>query len=208
MRTPVAVGGGKASKGRTASRGSPVRAGRKRDEPQDRQRDATGPHGRGGGSRRGGEKPRGRNVDGRVAALVPKVGWRHPAGSGLRAPRRWRGDLWTTPGEETRHFGAGSRGPGGAGKDGTKVRRVAHKPMQVEACGPVEGPSRARMRKRPKAVEGGGEGQPSHDFDRVFPPRDASRQTGCRARTLRRRGLGDELCAPVRRGDRLLRQLG
>jgi len=37
---------------------------RKRDEPQDRQRDATSPHPPGGGSRRGGAKPRGRNASG------------------------------------------------------------------------------------------------------------------------------------------------
>jgi hypothetical protein len=80
----------------------------------------------------------------------------------------------------------GSQGPGRAGQDGTKVRRVAHPPMQVEECGPVEGPSRARACKRLKAVEGGGEGQRSHDFDRVFPPREASRRCGCRARTLQR----------------------
>ena len=78
--------------------------------------------------------------------------------------------------------------------EGQEGRAFPH--CKVGACGPVEGPSRAGMRKCPKAVEGGGEGQPSHDFDRVFPPREASRQTGCRARTLRRRALGDERRAP------------
>jgi len=43
---------------------------------------------------------------------------------------------------------AGSQGLEGAGKDGTKVRRVAHSPMKVEECGPIEGPSRARTRER------------------------------------------------------------
>jgi hypothetical protein len=53
----------------------------------------------------------------------------------------------------------GSQGPEGVGKDGTKVRRVAQSPMEMEDRGPVEGPSRTRTRERPKVVEGGGEGQ-------------------------------------------------
>ena len=38
----------------------------------------------------------------------------------------------------------GSQGPGRAGKDGTKVRRVARSTMKVAERGPIEGPSRAR----------------------------------------------------------------
>lgn len=72
----------------------------------------------------------------------------------------------------------GSQGPGGAGKDGTKVRRVARFTMQVAESGPIEGPSRAGMRKRPKAEEGDGEGQRNQHFDRIFPPREASRHAG------------------------------
>jgi hypothetical protein len=54
----------------------------------------------------------------------------------------------------------GSQGPGRAGQDGTKVRRVARFIMQVVERGPIEGPSRARVRASvSKAVEGGGEGQ-------------------------------------------------
>jgi hypothetical protein len=53
----------------------------------------------------------------------------------------------------------GSQGPEGAGKDGTKVRRVARFIMKVVERGPIEGPSGARTCKRPKAVEGGGESQ-------------------------------------------------
>jgi len=82
----------------------------------------------------------------------------------------------------------GSQGPGRAGKDGTKVRRVARFTMKVEESGPIEGPSRAGTRERPKAEEGGGEGQPNHDFDRVFPPREASRRCGIWARTQVLRG--------------------
>jgi len=53
----------------------------------------------------------------------------------------------------------GSQGPGRAGRDGTKVRRVARFTMQVVERGPIEGPSGARVREHPKAVEGGGESQ-------------------------------------------------
>jgi hypothetical protein len=53
----------------------------------------------------------------------------------------------------------GSQGPGGVGQAGTKVRRVARFFMQMKERGPIEGPSRARTRECPKAVEGGGEGQ-------------------------------------------------
>jgi len=86
-----------------ASRGIPFRDGRKRGEPQDRQRPATRSQGRGGTNRRGGGKPRGRRADGKRLS--------HPEGSarsggdaqpdepGSPTPRlvRWRGDLWTTP---------------------------------------------------------------------------------------------------------------
>jgi hypothetical protein len=44
----------------------------------------------------------------------------------------------------------GSQGPGRAGKDGTKVRRVARFTMKVVESGPIEGPSRARARERPR----------------------------------------------------------
>jgi hypothetical protein len=44
----------------------------------------------------------------------------------------------------------GSQGPGRDGKAGTKVRRVARFTMKVVESGPIEGPSRARARKRPR----------------------------------------------------------
>jgi len=101
-----AVGGGKASKGRMAWRGSRFRDRWKRDEPQDRQRDETSPRDRRGASRRGGVKPRGRNAGG--------------CGNPLRRPRKRPGvdssvdvdggaDLWTTPGEETRRCESSGR---------------------------------------------------------------------------------------------------
>lgn len=46
---------------------------RKRDEPHDRQRDATSPRSSGGASRRGGGKPRGRNTNGSVGTDSPKA---------------------------------------------------------------------------------------------------------------------------------------
>jgi len=77
-RSPAAVSGGKASKGRNASRGSAgardgtARKGRngarhrpKRDEPQGRQCAARRASRQGGANRRGGARPRGRNTDGK-----------------------------------------------------------------------------------------------------------------------------------------------
>jgi hypothetical protein len=49
----------------------------------------------------------------------------------------------------------GSQGPGRAGKDGTKVRRVARFIMQVVERGPIEGPSRARTRVSGSEGRGG-----------------------------------------------------
>jgi len=51
---------------KVASRGSPFRDGVKRGEPQDRQQGATPLQGRGGTTRRGGEKPRGRYAGGKA----------------------------------------------------------------------------------------------------------------------------------------------
>jgi hypothetical protein len=56
---------GKLRRAAGASRGIPFRDGRKRGEPQDRQRPAIRSRGRGGTNRRGGEKPRGRRADGK-----------------------------------------------------------------------------------------------------------------------------------------------
>jgi hypothetical protein len=53
--------GEQSSVGRESIAGKPVRCRRKRDEPHGREQGATNLHGRGGASRRGGEKPRGRN---------------------------------------------------------------------------------------------------------------------------------------------------
>jgi len=77
-RSSAAVFGGKASKGRNASRGSAgarvrsTRKGRldachrlKRDEPQGRQCAAIRASRQGGANRRGGARPRGRNTDGK-----------------------------------------------------------------------------------------------------------------------------------------------
>jgi hypothetical protein len=81
------------------------------------------------------------------------------------------------------------------------------------------GPGVTRERG-PKAVEGGGERQRSHDVDRVFPPREASRRCGHRARTLWRArsarsgrhigavewSFGFAPACPVARGRRLSRR--
>jgi hypothetical protein len=52
------------SEGRNGIAGRPVRSRRKRGEPHGREQGATNLHGRSGASRRGGEKPRGRNMVG------------------------------------------------------------------------------------------------------------------------------------------------
>jgi hypothetical protein len=141
----AAVGGGKAPKGRTASRGSPVRAGRKRGEPQDRQRDETGLHGprRSKPSRwwkttrtergraRGSARPEYRETGIRVDS----------AGS-----RRWRGVLWTTPGEEVRHREVSDGKDRDDGKAGVKVRRVTRRLSNATTrtrTEVLEGPGRA-----------------------------------------------------------------
>jgi hypothetical protein len=83
-----------------ASRGIPFRDGRKRGEPQDRQRPATWPQGRGGGNRRGGAKPRGRNADGNRHS--------HPEGKARRsghAPDRPPGVDSTASYDEGEIFG-------------------------------------------------------------------------------------------------------
>jgi hypothetical protein len=123
---------------------------RKRGEPQDRQRPAIRSRGRGGINRRGGAKPRGRHADGDWRShLEGGARRRHrPQNrcvernvSGSRIPRsvRWRGDLWTTPREETRLCGRVAR-TGTRRIVGAKVRRVARTTTKVVVSGPVEGP--------------------------------------------------------------------
>ena len=102
--------GSKASKGRSASRGCSFRDELKRDEPQDRQRDAIGPRGRRGGNRRGGEKPRGRNADG-AGRLIPKARRRRRAGSGLPGSADG-GAFFGNPQERKPGSNAGRHGPG------------------------------------------------------------------------------------------------
>lgn len=82
-------------------RRAPVGTSTKRGEPHDRQRDATSPQTPGGGSRRGGEKPRGRNRTLEVDPREPKRGghvaqeWTPGAmsmeGRTVRLPVSWPG---------------------------------------------------------------------------------------------------------------------
>jgi len=104
---PTLSAEGKLRRAETAPRGTLFRDREKRGEPQDRQRPARRPRRRGGESRRGGEKPRGRNADGNRHSHPEGEARTERARSGT-GPRetdsptyvRWRGDLWTTPGEE------------------------------------------------------------------------------------------------------------
>ena len=102
-------------------------AGAKRGEPQGRKRVARHTHRQGGGNRRGGETPRGRNKDGKWLS--------HPEGgqasgdrrlasrSGLPGGRNGGGDLWTTPREEVRRHGNVAFEPQDRSASGKSARR-------------------------------------------------------------------------------------
>jgi hypothetical protein len=101
--------------------------------PQDRQRDATGPQSRRGASRRGGERPRGRNetvTDGSVAPKVDREagrewtrrcwsgsspGWNGSQPSGCDAGRPGARDGRTVEGRQDQ-MSRSERGPGGASR--------------------------------------------------------------------------------------------
>jgi len=135
-------------------------------------------------NRRGGEKPRGRHA-GRELAFPPRrkrarAETRGPGrrqrrtrtqpGVGLRDLVRWRGDLWTTPREETRLCGRVAR---------TETRRESRRQGQEgrachyesSACGPVEVLEGRDAATHPKAEEGSSERPGSRDFDRSSSPR-------------------------------------
>jgi hypothetical protein len=172
-----------------AWRGSWFRDRRKRDEPQDRQRDATSPQDRRGVSRRGGAKPRGRNAGG--CGYPPRRARKRPgvdSAIGVDGGAIFGQPQERKPGDASHRVARTGRCRKTARRSGGS-RAPSSKVME---CGPIEGPSRAGARKRSKAEEGGGERQRNHDFDRVFPPRDASRRACRRARTLWRRTLGNE----------------
>jgi len=149
-RRPSLSAEGRLRRAAGARRGILFRDRRKRSEPQDRQRPATRSRDRGGTNRRGGGKPHGRHADGNWRSHLEGGAERRTIGlktgerskvSGSRIPRsvRWRGDLWTTPREETRLCGRVAR-TGTRRIVGAKVRRVARTTTQVVASGPVEGP--------------------------------------------------------------------
>ena len=96
----VAAGGGKALKGRRATRGFLLRGRRKRAEPQDRQRLETQSQVVGGESRRRVEKTQGRNEEKVSQAFFRKEPGNWNLGVDSGNVRRWRGVLWQTPREE------------------------------------------------------------------------------------------------------------
>jgi len=191
------VHGGKASEGRNASRESQVacerrvrknaRLGRqrwKRGEPQGRKRVATHASRQGGGIRRGGEKPRGRNVE-EAGSFFPKEASIRATGGSLPGVDSLTQDdggaifgqtqerKLGRPGRKANGMGdhvgkafctsTGVRaaGPGRVGKDGAKVRRVERSsPIRMGAPRKM-GPRRPR-RWQPspsKVKEGSCEGQ-------------------------------------------------
>jgi hypothetical protein len=90
---------GKASRGRDDDARRLAAESWKRGEPQGRERVATHAHGIGGGNRRGGGRPRGRNADGRWQARLEGAPARGSREWTPMSPERRRVDLWTTPGE-------------------------------------------------------------------------------------------------------------
>jgi hypothetical protein len=113
MRTPLCMS--MTLKGRSASRGSARGDGsiarsmrrpqaRKRDEPHGRQRAAIRTHRHEGANRRGVEKTRGRNMEGRWLSLPEgrerSLGRADRPGVDFETGERRRGDLWTIPREE------------------------------------------------------------------------------------------------------------
>jgi len=152
---------------------STVRRSAKRGEPQGRQRVATHARGIGGGNRRGGAKPRGRNAEG--PWQVPPEG-EPPRGeepgvdSGVVGRRR--GDLWTIPGEAVQSGDRLDRRRWQVpGKAAPKVRRVAQTSAHAFASGPYDGPRRrAPVREHRRNVRRAVGKPMSHDAARVRPP--------------------------------------
>lgn len=164
------------SVGRNGIAGTPVRSRLKRGEPHGRQQGATNLHGRGGASRRGGEKPRGRNeVD----------AWqRRPEGEPVVTPRsreltpraRTTEGIFGKPQErnsDARHIG--TLGPQSVGKEARKVKRVDSIgfysfPIVPGRRSSKVPPGAARAACQEKATDGGGK-PTCRDFGQVFPPR-------------------------------------
>ncbi len=155
----VAVGGGKASKGRTAPWGAPFRDGVKHGEPQDREQGATNLHGRGGGSRRGGEKPRGRNARG-AAALLRRPARRRAGRDADSSARNDGGAIFGQPQERKSGRQVGPHGSRRDGRAGVKVRRV-EPPMPTHVRAPgrrdLEDPGERRRSRRGAAKQSAAE---------------------------------------------------
>jgi len=160
LRSPWLSAVGKLRRAAGASRGGPFRDGLKRGEPQDRQRPATRPQGRGGANRRGGEKPRGRNADGNRHS--------HPEGKTngavtLRSvPRETDstasndgGAIFGQPQERKPGFAAGPQGPERVGGRRQGQEGRAHLTF-VTRRGPVDGPRRPARRRKARCQGHGG----------------------------------------------------
>jgi hypothetical protein len=109
-------------------------AGRKHGEPQDRQQGETDLHGRGGASRRGGGKPRGRNAE-REASRSRRVARRLASPASDSSARDDGGAIFGQPQERKSGREAGPHGSGRDGRAGVKVRRVAS-PCVSHGCAP------------------------------------------------------------------------
>jgi len=186
----VAVGGGKASKGRTRAVGNFVSRRRETRRTPGSAAGRNTPARSRRRNRRGGEKPRGRHA-GRAGRPPPKgtAETRIP-GVGLLGSVRWRGDLWTTPGEEVRPAGRTarigtrreSRRQGQEGRARTRFRDHAR---------PVVGTSRVRRQRRRRPRRGAVEpytAEATGDLPPWRPPKMGVDGANPSARTLRSRG--------------------
>jgi len=128
---PMLSAEGKLRRAANASRGIPFRDGRKRGEPQDRQRSARRSRRRGGGNRRGGGKPRGRNADGgrqsHPEGRSMRSGHAPQTAPGRRTPRRTNdGGAIFGQHHERKPGDMPGRKDRNASVIGAKVRRVAY----------------------------------------------------------------------------------
>jgi len=126
---------GKASRGEASRAGQPAERASKRGEPQGRERVAIHAQVFEGASRRGGEKPRGRNMNGPWQA--------RSEGTSARVNREWTSEAGTTEGRsldkpqerQSRRVIDGTDGPVGVGTDGIEGQegrvRVSFSPART-----------------------------------------------------------------------------
>jgi hypothetical protein len=138
-------------------------------------------------NRRGGGKPRGRHADGKwhshpegTAAKRERSRGGVGPGSGHSGLGRWRGDLWTTPGEEVRHrVLSRTRGSDGSDRERRARRRQGQEGRAASDEFRSPRPDRRSSKSTSRTARAGRVGRArraaarpaSRDADRVLPPR-------------------------------------